>query len=124
MASTVIKLQKEPLIERVKAWVKLTFLPRERRIYVVLHGRYKGEWLVKVSEGVYFSLPDKYIRKMPQKEFEWGIKNKVLEAVDVLPKGVYNVCLAEYNLKVTDEQYNNALNRREQHLTQNTLDSE
>jgi len=62
---------------------------------------------------VFFSLPDKFIREIAAKDFDWGIQNKILEPVDVLPKKVYNVCIAEYNLKATDEQKNNALNRRE-----------
>ena len=104
--------------------LKLLFLPKSRRIYVVLHGRYKGEWLVRIKDDVFFSLPDKYVRNISKKDFNWGLQNKVLEPVDVLPKAIYNVCLAEYNIKATDEQRNNALNRWEQHDSPDSLDRE
>lgn len=108
--------------------LKLFFSPKNRLIYVVLEGTFKGEWLVRVKEEkdyiVFFSLPDKHIRLVKKSDFTWGIANKVLEVVDVLPKSVYNVCVAEYNLKKTDVDLNNTLNRREQHLASHTLGSE
>ena len=104
--------------------LKLLTLPKKRRIYVVLHGQYKGEWWVRVKPDTYFSLPDKYIRTVTVKDWEEGISKNIIEPVDVLPEKVYNVCLAEYNYKATDEQRNNALNRREQHPSSDSLDSE
>ena len=107
--------------------LKLLFLSKNRRIYVVLEGRLKGEWLVKIKEEkdsiIFFSLPDKHIRTVKKQDFTWGLSNKVLEVVDVLPKSVYNVCIAEYNHKKTDVKLNNASNRWEQHLTQDSLGS-
>lgn len=108
--------------------IKLFFACKNRFIYVVLKGTLKGEWLVKIEENsehiIFFSLPDKHIRNIKKTDFKWGLANKVLETVDVLPKCVYNVCLAEYNLKKTDVNLNNTLNRREQHPTSHTLGSE
>ena len=105
------------MVTTILTKLKLKFLPESRRIYTVLEGQYKGEWLLKVKQDkdnvVFFSLPDKNIRTVPLKDFDWGIQNKVLDPVDVLPEQVYNVCIAEYNLKATDVQKNNALNRRE-----------
>lgn len=106
--------------------LKFLFFPKERYIYVVLEGKYKGEWLVVVKkddkETTYFSLPDKHIRKIPNKDVEWGLNNKVLEPVDVLPKRVYNVCIAEYNYTATN--VNKTFNRREQHSSPGSLDRE
>ena len=104
--------------------LKLLLLSKKRRIYVVLEGHYKGEWLVRVNKDSFISLPDKYIRNVTLKDFEWGLQNKVLEPVDVLPKGVYNVCIAEYNLKATDVQQNYTPNRRKQHSTSDSLGCE
>lgn len=108
--------------------LKLLFLPKKRRIYVVLQGKHKGEWLVRMKdtpeEEIFFSLPDKYIHTISKKDLDFGFKNKIIEPVDVLPEPVYNVCLAEYNHKATDVKQNNALNRREQHASQDSLDSE
>lgn len=108
------------MIRMVSALIKLLkirFLSKKRRLYVVLEGKYKGEWLLLIKstekEDTYFSLPDKHIRVIPKTEFVWGLSKKVVEVVDVLPKSVYNVCLAEYNYTATDAQRNNTLNRRE-----------
>jgi hypothetical protein len=108
--------------------LKLLLLPEKHRIYVVLEGKLKGEWLVKVKqteeEYTFFSLPDKYVHTIKVKDFDFGIKNKIIEPVDVLPERVYNVCLAEYNYKATDVQQNNTPNRRKQHASSDPLDSE
>jgi hypothetical protein len=105
------------MVSAILKLLKIRFLPKNRRLYVVLEGKYKGEWLLLIKstekEDTYFSLPDKYIRVIPKTEFVWGLSRKVLEVVDVLPKSVYNVCLAEYNYTATDEQRNNTINRRE-----------
>jgi hypothetical protein len=111
MVSTVIKK------------IKLFFGPKRRYIYAVTNGTYVGEWWVQIPPSSYFkqedkplkffSLPDKFIREIPIKDFNLGITNKVIEPVDVLPEPIYNVCLAEYNHKATDEQLNNAISRRE-----------
>lgn len=102
-----------PLVTAALKKIKLLCLPKERRIYVVLHGKYKGEWWVQVKPNTFFSLPDKFIREPSPKDFADGLNNNIIEPVDVLPKRVYNVCLAEYNHKATDDLRNNALNRRE-----------
>jgi len=105
------------MVTTILTKLKLAFLPKYRHIYVVLEGQFKGEWLVIIKENkediVFFSLPDKHIRTIPIKDYKWGIQNKILEPVDVLPKKIYNVCIAEYNLKATDVQKNNIINRRE-----------
>ena len=107
--------------------IKLLFLPKNRRIYVVLQGKLKGEWLVKVNqtseEITFFSLPDKYVHTINKKDLDFGLKNNILEPVDVLPAKVYDVCIAEYNYKATDVKQDNTFNRWEQHPTSNSLGS-
>jgi len=104
--------------------IKDFFFPKERSIYVVLDGVYKGEWLVPVSyipdHTVFFSLPDRHIRTIPNKDVQFGLQNKILEVVDILPKNIYNNCIEEYKFKL--KQDDNALNRRQQHPTQGVLD--
>lgn len=101
---------------------KLIVLPSSRKVYLVTDGLYKGEWLVRVSKTfdhtVFFSLPDKYERIIPDKDVAWGIANKVIIPVDVLPKKVHNVCLAEYELT----KRTNSTNRREQRSAPRSLD--
>ena len=102
--------------------IRLTVLPANRRVYLVTDGLYKGEWLVQVSKTlgytVFFSLPDKYERIIPDKDITWGLANKVIIPVDVLPKRVHNVCLAEYELS----KRTNLADRREQRTSSRSLD--
>ena len=106
------------------AKIKNFFFPRERSVYAVLDGDYKGEWLIPVSyipnHTVFFSLPDRHIRTIPNKDVQFGLQNKILEVAEVLPKKIYNNCLEEYKLKL--KQDDDALNRRKQHPTQGVLD--
>ena len=101
--------------------LKLTLLPSSRRVYLVTDGLYKGEWLVRVTKTfghtVFLSLPDKQERIIPDKDMTWGITNKVIIPVDVLPKRVHNVCLAEY-----EYAKRNPVNRRKQHPSSRSLD--
>ena len=112
-------------LKTIIAKIKDYFFPRERQVYAVLQGIYKGELLVPVSfvpdYTVFFSLPDRHIRTIPNKEVQLGLQNKVLEVVETLPKNIYNNCLEEYKFKL--KQDDDALNRRKQHPTQGVLDS-
>lgn len=108
--------------------IKKRFFP-ERALYVVTDGIYKGEWLIRIKPGpvesVYMALPDNFTRVIPNKDFNWGLANKVIEVVDVLPEPVYNVCLANYGHRKqpsTDVQRSNSFNRREQHSAPDPLD--
>jgi hypothetical protein len=111
-------------LQRALQRIKDYFYPLERSIYVVKEGTFKGEWLVPVAfipgHTVFFSLPDRHIRTIPNQEVEEGIKKNILNLVEILPKRVYNTCLAEYKLKL--KQDDDALNRRKQHPTQGVLD--
>lgn len=101
---------------------KLKFFAANRRVYLVTDGSYKGEWLVQVSKTightVFFSLPDKYERVIPDKDITWGIANKVIIPVDVLPKRIHNVCLAEYEYS----KHADSSNRRKQYTPSRSLD--
>jgi len=116
----LIHMGLKTIISRIKRY----FNPPERSIYVVREGTYKGEWLVPVAfppgETVFFSLPDRHIRHIPNKEVQEGLKNKIIDLVEILPKNVYNTCLAEYQLKL--KQNDNTPDRRQQHSSQSVLD--
>jgi|LauGreDrversion4_2_1035121.scaffolds.fasta_scaffold311215_2 hypothetical protein len=102
------------MVTAVLTKLKLLLFPRLRRIYLVQDGTYKGEWLVQVSKTVghtvFFSLPDKQEYVIPDKEVSWAFQNKLIIPVDVLPKSIYNVCIAEYN----HEKQSHSPNRRQQ----------
>ena len=114
-------------LKKTTVAIKKRFFP-ERALYVVTVGVYKGEWLIRIkpgpTESVYMALPDNFTRIIPNKDFDWGLANKVIEVVDVLPKPVYNVCLANYGQRKhpTDNQRSDPSNRREQHSAPDSLD--
>ena len=101
--------------------LKFKLTPENRHILVVLDGTYKGEWLVQIYKipqyTVYLSLPDRIERIIPDKDIKWGLDNKVIEKAGIIPKKVYNVCLAEYE----NAKRNNTSDRREQHASSRAL---
>ena len=113
-------------LKTITTKIKLKIAP-ERAIYVVTDGVYKGEWLVRVrkanTESVFLSLPDKQTRIIPNKDFNWGLANKVIEVVEVLPKSVFNVVIAHYGTTQDTNVKHHPLNRRKQHSPQDSLDS-
>lgn len=80
---------------------KLLKHPQKRGIYAVLKGTYSGEYLVfieeKKSEYTFISLPEKIILTVPKSSFDNGLKNKILDYIEKLPKSVYKVVELEYN---------------------------
>lgn len=63
--------------------------------YAVLRGDYYGEIFVyfkKCKNIMYFvSIPKMEIREVDENKFNVGIKEKILEFVDIVPKEVYKV---------------------------------
>ena len=70
-------------------------------IYAVASGDYMGEFLVLVEEKedqcVFLSLPDFHIRDVPKEKYKWGIKHKILDFREKLPKDVFMECNKKYN---------------------------
>lgn len=75
--------------------------PKKRYVYAVTGGVYLGELLVfaKQTDSEYFflSLPDMKIRNVPFEKFEFGLKEKIIDVVQKLPRDVYDTCLKQYN---------------------------
>ena len=90
------------------------FKSLSRNILFVRHGVHKGEFLVKVDREkdtrIFLALPDKNIHKVEDKEVESGLKKKVLLVVEKLPRAVYNVCLKEYQLILSEQQRSHSRN--------------
>ena len=74
--------------------------PRYRQSYAVTGGKYLGEFFVYMEQNesdiIFLSLPSMDKRYVPKDKFEYGIKNKILDPVDRLPKDVYNICKEHY----------------------------
>ena len=73
---------------------------KKRGIYAVGTGTYVGElWLwIKSTpeEHLFFSIPKNVNRRAPIDKFEWAMKHKVMEFVELLPKDVYALCEAQW----------------------------
>jgi len=69
--------------------------PKSRAIYAVLKGTYSGEYIVflKKTNNIIelISFPDKYILKVPEKDFNEGIQSGVIDYIQTLPREVYSV---------------------------------
>lgn len=78
---------------------------------MVCNGTHRGEFLVEVDREkdmhIFLGLPDKVIHRVKQKDVERGLKEKVLQVVEKLPKAVYNVCLEEYKLILSEQRIHN-----------------
>ncbi len=63
--------------------------------YAVLRGDYHGEIFVffkQIQNILYFvSLPKMQIREVDFEKFEIGLKEKIIDFVDIIPQEVYNV---------------------------------
>lgn len=79
-----------------------------RLLFFVKYGNYKGEFLLEMeynnNECILLSLLNKKVHRLSIKEFDEGLKKKVLEAVEKLPRCVYNICFAEYQLIQREQQ--------------------
>ena len=69
--------------------------------YGVLHGKYVGELFVFVesTDDVlhFLSVPNMKNREVPIEKYKYGIKNGVLEFVEMLPRNERKVCVAQYH---------------------------
>ena len=70
-------------------------------MFAVSDGTYRGEFLVFIEkldkdEWGFLSLPDRYIRNIPKREFLKGVKLGIIEQVAILPSDICKICKAQY----------------------------
>jgi hypothetical protein len=53
------------------------------------------------TEYCFLSLPDMKIRQVPIEKFDMGLKEKILDTVNKLPKDVYDTCQKQYKINKT-----------------------
>lgn len=76
--------------------------PKKRYIYAVTGGIYLGELLVYIStkkgQNVhsFLVLPEMKIREIPIDKFNLGVKERIVDVVEKLPKYAYKACVAQY----------------------------
>lgn len=74
--------------------------PKEGYIYAITKGKYAGQLFVfietKSHEHWFLSLPQMVNRSVPVEKFKIGIKFKIVDIVERLPKQIYATCKAQY----------------------------
>ena len=74
--------------------------PKKGYIYAITKGKYAGQLFVfietKKQEHCFLSLPQMINRTVPVDKFKIGIKLKIVETVERLPKPIYITCKAQY----------------------------
>lgn len=96
---------------------------RNRSIYAVREGTYKGNFFVFINivdENYNFlALPDNQPVTVPVKEFDIGVEKKIVDYIEELPKNVHTICCAQYN----ESKAKDNINRLKQSATQSGVDS-
>jgi hypothetical protein len=79
---------------------KKTNHPKVRFVYAVTAGAYLGELLVymeTLAGNFYFlSLPTMTVRIIPVEKFNFGLQEKIVDIVEKIPGGVFEVCKLQY----------------------------
>lgn len=82
--------------------------PKKGFIYAITKGKFAGQLFVYVEEKNkeygFLSLPEMVIRKVPNDKFDYGIKNKIIDVVERLPKHVFSVCIKQYRKNSTSDK--------------------
>jgi len=74
--------------------------PKEGYIYAITKGKYAGQLFVFIEtrsdEHFFLSLPQMVNRSVPIEKFKIGIKHKIVDIVERLPKQIHATCKAQY----------------------------
>ena len=76
-------------------------IPKRRYLYAVKNGDHAGKFIAYIDtlkdEYCFLSIPGNDKLKIPIKDFETGIDANLVSFVEVLPKNVYKVIVAQHN---------------------------
>lgn len=74
--------------------------PEKYKAYAVTRGTYLGEmlfWVETIGKNhCFISVPKNINRDIPQDKFKFGIENKILDIVDIIPTNVFEILQAQY----------------------------
>jgi len=74
--------------------------PKKGVPYAVQGGIYVGEMLVYIektkTDYCFISVPKNVVRNIPKDKFVFAVTEQIVEEVDRLPDGVYNILKAQY----------------------------
>jgi hypothetical protein len=81
---------------------------KEGSSYAVLKGDYYGEIFVLIernNDDLFFvSIPNMKVRKVEFNKFEFGLKNKILDFVEIVPKEPYRLLKAHAKNMIKDKK--------------------
>lgn len=107
------------------ARIRHKFLKKEQldgNIYAVRHGTYKGNFIVYINsigeDYNFLVLPFNDVLTITKKEFEDGIREKIVDIIERLPHNVYEICCAQYNESKTKSN----IDRLKQSAAQSSMD--
>ena len=86
---------------------KISVIPSYGSIYAITGGKYRGEFFVYMEnigqkDYSFLSLPGLKVRQVPRSKFEFGVKGKILQFQEILPKNIIKVCKAQYEKQKTN----------------------
>lgn len=90
--------------QKIRLYIKRLFKKNDNikigACYGVLHGHYVGELFVFVEQKDnvlrFLSIPSMKNREVPEEKYQYGIKNGVIEFVEMLPRNERKVCRAQF----------------------------
>lgn len=90
----------------IQILTKLFQHPKKRFIYAITGGKYLGELLAYITQDennyCFLSLPQMKNRVIPKDKFTFGLKEKIVDVVEKMPRRVFFVCYLQYKKNVED----------------------
>jgi hypothetical protein len=82
---------------------------QEGSSYAVLKGDYYGEIFVLIEQkddNLFFvSIPNMKVRKVESNKFEFGLKNKILDFIEIVPKEPYRLLKEHAKNMIRDKKF-------------------
>jgi hypothetical protein len=80
--------------------------PSKGFVYAITTGIYAGQLFVfmektKQNEYKFLSLPEMVAKAVPTDKFDFGLKTKIVDIVERLPKDIYATCIKQYRKNST-----------------------
>lgn len=74
--------------------------PKKGCVYAITAGKFLGELFVFVEKKsetfMFLSLPTMTIRDVPVDKFELGLKERIIDIVERLPRDIFSICIKQY----------------------------
>ena len=96
---------------------------KTRACYAILHGSYKGDFIVYMSKTdkvwSFLRLPGMEPLDIPADVMQNALDKKIVDYIENLPKNIYKTCVEQYN----ESKSKNNINRLKQSLTSSGVDN-